>query len=190
MDSTGQRLARGLEGDPESEAADREGMAVRLVTEADRLLGEALKPGRWPQQRTIAKFLQTDALPRVLTLYQSAMQLDPREPAFPWNLASSLSRLGLNALALAYLEEAIRIASETGDSEWADAHAHLAWADMAFRARQFDVGLVALARARRLGQGQSEVLDQVHRLLEEIRKEVGSDHLAERLADELRELSA
>jgi hypothetical protein len=54
------------------------------------------------------------------------MELDPEEPAFPWNLASSLSRLGLNALALAYIEEAIRVASETGDSEWADAYAHLA----------------------------------------------------------------
>jgi tetratricopeptide (TPR) repeat protein len=165
-------------------------MAVRLVTEADHLLTEVLKPGRWPQRRTVSKFLQTDTLPRVLTLYQAAMELDPEEPAFPWNLASSLSRLGLNALALSYIEEAIRVASETGDSEWADAYAHLAWADMAIRARQFDIGLLALARARRLGRGQAEVLEDIQRLLQETRKAVGSEQPAERLARELQELTA
>jgi hypothetical protein len=61
---------------------------------------------------------------------------------------------------------------------------------MAIRARQFDVGLLALARAKRLGERQSDVLEQVQRLLKETRKAVGSERPAERLAEELKELSA
>lgn len=190
MDSTGQRAARDRGSAPDLETDGQRVKAADLASEADRLIGELLKPGRWPQSRTIAKFLESDRLPKVLMLYQAAMSLDPEEAAYPWNLASSLSRLGLYSLALAYVEEAIRMAGETGDAEWADAHAHLAWADIAIRARQFDVALVALARARRLGGTQERVHEQVRRLLEEVRKARGSDKAAERLAKELEELSA
>jgi tetratricopeptide (TPR) repeat protein len=172
------------------EADGQRDQAAQLAAEGERLIGELLKPGRWPQSRTIAKFLESDRLPKVLMLYQAAMRLDPEEVAYPWNLASSLSRLGLNSLALAYVEEAIRLASETDEAEWADAQAHVAWADIAIRARQFDVALVALARARRLGRRQEQVDEQVQRLLEEIRKAHGSDRPAESLARELEGLSA
>ena len=99
MPSTGKRVERDRAGDPEERAA-------LLVREADEFMADVLRPGRWPQRRTIERFLDGDRLDRVLALYREAMRLDPLEPAYPWNLASALRRLGLNDLALSFVERA------------------------------------------------------------------------------------
>jgi uncharacterized protein GlcG (DUF336 family) len=66
------------------------------------------------------------------------------------NLASSLDRLGLPDLALAYMRRAIRVAEEVGDDEWAGAAAHLALADIAIRSGDLDIAGLAIDQARRL----------------------------------------
>jgi hypothetical protein len=76
------------------------GEAGRLIDDADALVDEVLSTGRWPQEKTVDRFLKGDCLERVLSLYERAMRLDPGEPAYPWNLASTLDRLGLSNLAL------------------------------------------------------------------------------------------
>ena len=123
------------------------GEAGKLVDDADALVDEVLSPGRWPQQKTVDRFLKGDRLERVLSLYERAMRLDPGEPAYPWNLASTLDRLGLSDLALGYMARAIQVAEETGDDEWAGADAHLALAEIALRAGETDLALTALASA-------------------------------------------
>jgi tetratricopeptide (TPR) repeat protein len=123
------------------------GEAGKLVDDADVLVAEVLSPGRWPQQKTVDGFLKGDRLERVLSLYERAMRLDPGEPAYPWNLASTLDRLGLSALALGYMARAIQVAEETGDDEWAGADAHVALAEIALRAGETDRALTALASA-------------------------------------------
>lgn len=143
--------------------------AVALVGEADELIAEVLKPGRWPQARTVERFLQGDRLERVLALYGRAMRLDPAEPAYPWNLASTLNRLGLNDLALGFLTRAIHTAEQAGDREWSGADAYLALAEVAIDAGEADIGLTALARAEELGESNGEH-GEVQRLLREIRK--------------------
>jgi tetratricopeptide (TPR) repeat protein len=87
--------------------------AVELVNEADRLVFDILKPGRWPQRRTVERFLGDDRLERVLLLYLRAMRLDPDEAAYPWNLASVLNRLGLNDLSLGFMTRAIHAVPRT-----------------------------------------------------------------------------
>jgi tetratricopeptide (TPR) repeat protein len=120
------------------------------VNAAEVILGRYLKPGQWATEATASRFLRRRELERVLTLYEDAMATDPREPAYPWNLASGLDRLGLHDLALAYVQRALRVATEAGDEEWADAHAHLAWADIALNAGQRELALIAIERARSL----------------------------------------
>lgn len=56
------------------------------------------------------------ALERTLALYLQAIRLDPHEPAYPWNLASTLSRLGLNQIAFALIAQAIKVGGGTGHS--------------------------------------------------------------------------
>lgn len=73
--------------------------AQELVDEANALVAEVLAPGRWPQARTVERFLEGDRLERMLSPYTLAMAVDPDEVSYPWNLASTLNRLGLNDLA-------------------------------------------------------------------------------------------
>jgi tetratricopeptide (TPR) repeat protein len=135
-------------GNGASRASVRE--AVRLANEAERILGRHLKPGRWPSARVAESFREQGDLALVLSLYTRAMESDPAEPAYPWNLASSLDRLGVSDLAIAYMRRAIRVADEAGDREWAGADAHLALADIAIRAGDLDIAELAIDQARRL----------------------------------------
>lgn len=91
--------------------------AVELVREADKLLAEFARPGRWPQARTVRRFNEAEPLETVLALYSTAMRLDPNELAYPWNLASSLHRLGHSEIALSFIERAVTLAHETGDED-------------------------------------------------------------------------
>ena len=97
---------------------------------------------------------------------------DASEPAYPWNLASSLDRLGLPDLALVFIRRAIRVAEEADDRDWCGADVHLAWADVALRAGEPEVAEQAIRRARevepevpverylrRLRRGQSAAKD-------------------------------
>lgn len=102
---------------------------MRLVDEAEEILGRYLKPGQWPTAKSIDTFRQHGDLEPVLALYEQAMDRDPTEAAYPWNLASSLDRLGVSDLAIAYMRRAIRVANETGEADWANADAYLALAD-------------------------------------------------------------
>jgi tetratricopeptide (TPR) repeat protein len=124
--------------------------AARLAEQAEEILGGYLHPGRWPTARIARRFLQSGDLERVLGLYTRAMESDPYEPAYPWNLASSLDRLRLANLALTFIRRAIRVAEETGDREWAGADAHLAWADIAIHAGEPETAEIAIERARRI----------------------------------------
>lgn len=124
--------------------------AARLVDRAEAIFELYLKPGRWPASRAAQRFLKSGDLERVLSLYTRAMEEAPGEPAYPWNLASSLDRLRLPDLALIYIRRAIRVAAENGEDEWAGADAHLAWADIAIRAGEPETAEVAIDQARKL----------------------------------------
>jgi tetratricopeptide (TPR) repeat protein len=121
---------------------------ARLADEAEEILGRYLAPGRLPSARVARKFREDGDLQIVLALYERAMQADPDEHAYPWNLASSLDRLRLPDLALIYARRAIRVAEETGEREWAGGDAHLAWADIAIRAGEPEIAARAIERAR------------------------------------------
>jgi len=185
VSSTRQLQENGRDGATRRTSAAARRQAAGLVEEADRIVTEVVAPGRWPQRGTVERFLDGDRLPRVLALYTTAMELDPDEPAYPWNLASTLNRLGLNELALAHVERAIRTASAVGDEEWSGAGAHLAWAEIAEQAGQHDVALVALARAKRLGQGSATIDVSVRRLRDAIAQALGEEHPEKALAEEL-----
>lgn len=189
MSSTQQQRADDLAGGADMPTADGK-RAAELVREADRLIAAALKPGRWPQRRTVERFLEADRLERVLALYSEAMRLDPAEPAYPWNLASALNRLGLNELALAFIERAIRVAEELGDEEWAGAGAHLAWADMATSAGHYDTALVALAKAKNLAGECTGAQAAIRRLRDEIERQTRQPRPEHALAEKLEALSA
>lgn len=142
--------------------------AEQLVGEADELLGDALAPGRWPEAEIAESFLSAGKLDRVLALYGQAMRLDPSEPAYPWNLASAVNRLGLNDLALGFLARAIHLAEEVGESEWSGPDAQLALAEVAIDAGEYDLALTALAHARAEDE-PSKRTDQIGDLLGEVR---------------------
>jgi tetratricopeptide (TPR) repeat protein len=124
--------------------------AMGLVDDAEAILGRYLKPGQWPTAKSIRAFRQRGDLESVLALYEQAMDGDPTEVAYPWNLASSLDRLGVSDLAVAYMRRAIRVAKETGEEEWADADAYLALADIALRAQDAEIAALAIDNARHL----------------------------------------
>ena len=124
--------------------------AARLADQAEKILGGYLRPGRWPAARTARRFRESGDLERVLGLYTRAMEDDPHEPAYPWNLASSLDRLRLADLALIFIRRAIRVSEETGDREWTGADVHLACADIARHAGDPEMTELALDRAREL----------------------------------------
>jgi len=180
-------------GSAPGDAAERSSStarAIELVAAADALVAEVLSPGRWPQARTVDRFFEGDRLERVLALYGHAIRLDPEEPAYPWNLAALLRRLGLNELALGYLQRAIRVAREVGDKEWSDASAYLALAEAAAASRHDDVAVVALARAKSMQPSDPAIDRQVARLLRSLKRSRNGDDPVRTLTAELARLSA
>ncbi len=168
--STGKPAAdvRGGQADrPRKEAA----LAEPLADEADELIAEMLAPGRWPTRSTVDRFLADDRLERVLALYARAMRFDPDEPAYPWNLASTLNRLGLNDLALGYIVRVLATAERVKDTEWAGPDAHLALAEIALDAGRADMADIAIGRAQRLSSGNGAVERQAARLLRAARRD-------------------
>lgn len=150
--------------------------AAQLVDQAEEILNKYLRPARWPTARTVKRFREDGDLELVLSLYSRAMADAPDEPAYPWNLASSLDRLQLPDLALIFLRRAIRIAEETGDHEWSGADVHLAWADVAIRAGEPAMAELAIERARAVDPGVS-----VERYRRKLRRELpasASEHSA------------
>ncbi len=127
--------------------------ASQLVDEAEAILGGYLVAGKWPNARVARKFRESDDLQMVLSLYTRAMEDDPDEPAYPWNLASSLDRLRLPDLALVYIRRAIRVGEQAGDREWSGAGAYLACADIALRAGEPEVAEWAIEKAREIDTG-------------------------------------
>ncbi len=140
--------------------------AAQLAEQAEEILGGYLKLGRLPTARVAHHFLKSGALERVLALYIQAMESDPLEPAYPWNLASSLDRLRLPDLALLFIRRAIRVARDAGDLEWAGADAHLALADIAIRAREPETAEIAIDEAHSIDPSAP-----VERYLRRLRRE-------------------
>lgn len=176
---------RGPEGgDPEAVAK-----AEQLVGEADELLGKALGPGEWPETEVAERFLSEGKLDRVLGLYGQAIRLDPIEPAYPWNLASALNRLGLNDLALGFIARAIHLAKQSGESEWSGPGAQLALAEVAIDAGEYDLALTALAHARADDQ-RNGYAAQIEELLKEVRNERDDPRPQASLASLLEQLPA
>jgi tetratricopeptide (TPR) repeat protein len=153
------------------EGADLEAVAKAgaLVGEADELLADALASGQWPDAETVDRFLSEGKLDRVLALYGQAIRLDSKEPAYPWNLASALNRLGVNDLALGFITRAIHLAEANGETEWSGPDAHLALAEIAIDAGEYDLALTALAHA-----GADDAKNGREAQIGELLKEVGS----------------
>lgn len=160
-----------------------------LVGEADELLAGALAPGKWPEPETAERFLSEGKLDRVLALYGQAMRLDASEPAYPWNLASAMNRLGLNDLALGFLTRAIHLAEWKGESEWSGPDAQLALAEVAMDAGEYDLALTALAHAREADESR-DLWDQVKDLLVEIGRQRNDPKPQSSLASLLEQLPA
>jgi tetratricopeptide (TPR) repeat protein len=150
--STSKRAAGGR-ASVNNDAASED--AAKLAEQAEGILSRYLRPASWASARVARQFRESGDLEIVLSLYAQAMADDPREPAYPWNLASSLDRLQLSDLALIFLRRAIRIAEETGDDDWAGADVHLAWADIAIRAGEPELAEIAIKRAREIDPGIS-----------------------------------
>ncbi|MGI8844755.1 MAG: hypothetical protein ACR2HC_01015 [Thermoleophilaceae bacterium] len=141
--------------------------ATQLVDQAEQLIAEVLEPGQWPEADTVGRFMSEGRLERTLALYLHAIRLDPLEPAYPWNLASTLSRLGLNDLAFALIAQAIHVGEQTGQEEWTGAGEHFALAETALDAGHEDMAVVAIARATEIDSA-NQVQAQARRLLDEI----------------------
>jgi tetratricopeptide (TPR) repeat protein len=167
MASTTERKARSRERATKPTANDRRAAGV-LVDEADRLVGEFLEPGRWPQAKTVQRFLADGRLERLLSLYGQAMTLDPREPAYPWNLSSVMRRLGQLELAQAFLTRAIHAGEDQGEPEYSGADAYLALAEIALDMGDSDQALVAIARACEPARARPDTEDYAQRLLREL----------------------
>ncbi len=181
MTSNAASTSRRAVGAPESvDSVDAVEEAARLVERAEEVLGRYLRPGRQATARARQRFLSGDALQIVLSDYARAMEKDPDEAAYPWNLASSLDRLGLEDLAVSFIRRAIRVAIDTGDAEWAGADAHLAWADIAIRAGEPETAAIAIERARRLNP-DLEYRPYVRRVRRELRRMQLSERLPELL---------
>jgi tetratricopeptide (TPR) repeat protein len=150
---------------PEAVARERD-----LVGEADGLLADVLAPGDWPEADAVEAFLGAGALDRVLSLYGQAMRLAPEEPAYPWNLASALNRLGINDLALGFMIRAINLAAADGDEEWSGLDAQLALAEVAIDAGDYDLALTALAHAQAMDPQRGSGA-HITELLEAVRSE-------------------
>src|SRR5215211_5073989 len=166
------------------------GGALELVQEADTLIAAILRPGRWPQRKTVQKFMEDNRLEKVLTLYTAAMELDPDEPSYPWNLASTLRRLGLNDLALAFIERALRVGTRVEPEEWSTPGIYLAWADTAIEAGQYDVALIPIAHAMKMKEEHPDVVPSAKQLRRVIKRNKQSKNPAKDLADELGSIPA
>jgi tetratricopeptide (TPR) repeat protein len=110
------------------------------------------------------------ALAKVLALYETAIQLDPGEPAYPWNIGSVLSRIGWPQLSIGYLARAIQLSAERAESDWAGAPAYLALAEVALDAGAYDLALTALGHAWSSDDSQ-EFADDVAELLNDVKEE-------------------
>jgi tetratricopeptide (TPR) repeat protein len=176
---------------PEPVDAGREvaAKAEALVGEADELLADALEPGQWPEVEVAERFLSEGKLDRVLALYGQAMRLDASEPAYPWNLASAMNRLGLNDLALGFLTRAIHLAEQRGEREWSGPDAQLALAEVAIDAGEYDLALTALAHAR-ADDDRNGREAQIGDLLKEVRSERDDPQPQVSLASLLEQLPA
>lgn len=163
--------------------------AEQLVGEADELLTSALAPGHWPELEEVERFLAEGKLDRVLALYGQAIRLEPKEPSYPWNLGSTLNRLGLNDLALGFLSRAIHLAAEHGEDEWSGPDAQLALAEVAIDAGEYDLALTALAHAR-ADDSQNGREDQIADLLKEVRNDQHDPQPQASLASLLEKLPA
>jgi tetratricopeptide (TPR) repeat protein len=124
--------------------------AATRVAEADELLAQILSTSRAPNRRAVDRFLNAGNLERVLALYSQAIRDEPLEPAYPWNLATSLDRLGLSDLALPFIARAVRTADSEGDDEFGGAPGHIAWAEVAINADQPELAQAVLKQARAL----------------------------------------
>jgi tetratricopeptide (TPR) repeat protein len=122
--------------------------AAKLAERAEEIFGRYLPPASWANARIAQRFRESGDLETVLSLYAQAIADDPQEPAYPWNLASSLDRLQLPDLALVFLRRAIRIGEDTGDDDWTGAGVYLAWADVAIRAGEPELAELAIEKAR------------------------------------------
>jgi len=156
--------------EPEDAGPEAVAKAEQFVGRTDELLGDALKPGEWPEAEAVERFLAEGKLDQVLALYGQAIRLDPTEPAYPWNLASALNRLGLNDLALGFIARAIHLAEQSAEPEWSGPGAQLALAEVAIDAGEYDLALTALAHARAEDQGNGHAA-QIEELLKEVRNE-------------------
>jgi tetratricopeptide (TPR) repeat protein len=140
--------------------------AVRLIDQADRIAAQVLHPDSWEADaRARRRFLSGDEFERFLRLYLDAMDLDPVEPAYPWNLASALRRLGRSDLALGFIGRAVKTGEHDGDDDWADADAYLVWAETAIEAGQEEVALAVIARATEKAHGDPDARAHALRLL-------------------------
>lgn len=175
--------------EPVDVAPEAAAEAEALIGEADQLLAAVLAPGRWPEVETAERFLSAGMLDRVVALYGRAMRLDPGEPAYPWNLASALNRLGLNDLALGFMTRAIHLSAAKGEREWSGPDAQLALAEVAIDAGEYDLALTALAHARAEDErnGRDE---QIGNLLKEVRSEQRDPQPQVSLASLLEQLPA
>lgn len=167
MASTTERKGRNRERVTRPTAKSRQA-ADALVDEADQLVGEFLESGRWPQAKTVQRFLADGRLERLLSLYGHAMTLDPTEPAYPWNLSSILRRLGQLELAHAFLTRAIHTSHDQGEPEYSGPDAYLALAEIAMDMGDRDQALLAIARAREPGRTRPDTEDYAQRLLREM----------------------
>lgn len=171
-------------------SAERGEAAQKLAQEAEALISAVLQPGRWPQRQTVQRFMEDERLQKVLTLYTVAMELDPDEPSYPWNLASTLRRLGLNDLALAFIERALRVGMKVEPEEWDTPGTYLAWADAAIEAGQYDIALIPIAHAMKVKEDHPDVVASAKRLLRVIKRNKQSKNPAKDLADELSRVPA
>ncbi len=163
--------------------------AAEATRWADELLADVLAPGGWPEPETAERFLSEGKLDRVLALYGKAMRLDSGEPAYPWNLASAMNRLGLNDLALGFITRAIHLAAERGERGWSGPDAQLALAEVAIDAGEYDLALTALAHARAEDE-RGKRGEQIEILLKEVRGEQNDPRPHASLASLLEQLPA
>jgi tetratricopeptide (TPR) repeat protein len=175
--------------EPVDAAPEAAARAQELVGDADELLAEVLTPGAWPGSDAVETFLDKGTLDRVLALYGQAMRLDPMEPAYSWNLGAALNRLGINDLALGFMARAINSAAANGEDEWSGIDAHLALAEVAIDAGDYDIALTALAHARASGPGEDRGA-QIKELLQAVRSEQNDPQPQASLASLLQKLPA
>jgi hypothetical protein len=114
------------------------------VEEADGLLARFTGAGVAAARR----FVDEGHLEHVLALYGRAMRKEPEEASYPWNLASSLDRLGLSDFALPFIGRAVRTAQAHGDEQFGGAAGHVAWAEVAINADQPELAAALLQQAR------------------------------------------